>query len=77
MADDGPGIPADQQDRVFDPYVTGKANGTGLGLALVRQTVQQHQGQIRLEETPGGGATFILALVGVKEAPRRPASEAS
>ena len=77
VADDGPGIPVDQRDRVFDPYVTGKANGTGLGLALVRQTVELHQGHIRVEETPGGGATFILGLAGVMETNRRSPSAAS
>ncbi len=77
VADDGPGIPSDQRDRVFDPYVTGKADGTGLGLAMVRQTVEQHQGHIRVEETPGGGATFILDLAGVVETTRRSPSAAS
>jgi two-component system nitrogen regulation sensor histidine kinase NtrY len=77
VSDNGPGVPTDQQDRVFDPYVTGKANGTGLGLALVRQTVEQHHGHIRLEETPGGGATFILALVGASEPSRTSPSAAS
>lgn len=62
VADDGPGIPAPERANVFDPYVTGKTEGTGLGLALVRQTVQQHAGEIRIEDTPGGGATFIISL---------------
>lgn len=62
VADDGPGIPADRRDRVFDPYVTGKADGTGLGLALVRQTVELHGGTIWVEQTPGGGATFMMVL---------------
>jgi two-component system OmpR family sensor kinase len=38
--------------------------GTGLGLALVRQTIENHGGTIRLEDTPGGGATFVVELGG-------------
>jgi len=62
VADDGPGIPAPERARIFDPYVTGKTEGTGLGLALVKQTVEQHSGDIRIEDTPGGGATFVVTL---------------
>lgn len=67
IADHGPGVPADVQGRLFDPYVTaGKANGTGLGLALVRQTVEAHGGRIRHEATAGGGATFVVTLPRVR-----------
>ncbi len=62
VADDGPGIPAPERANIFDPYVTGKAEGTGLGLALVKQAVEQHSGDIRIEDTPGGGATFVITL---------------
>lgn len=62
LADHGPGIPADKQARVFEPYYTEKQEGTGLGLALVRQAVLHHQGTIAVEETPGGGATFVVKL---------------
>jgi signal transduction histidine kinase len=62
IADDGPGIPPDRRDRVFDPYVTSKTEGTGLGLALVRQTVEQHGGTVAVAETGGGGATFVVRL---------------
>jgi two-component system nitrogen regulation sensor histidine kinase NtrY len=64
VSDDGPGIPTPERARVFDPYVTGKTEGTGLGLALVKQAVEQHSGDIRIEETPGGGATFVITLQG-------------
>jgi signal transduction histidine kinase len=62
VADHGPGIPAALRGRVFEPYVTTKVDGTGLGLALVRQTVDAHGGTIAASETPGGGATFTLVF---------------
>jgi signal transduction histidine kinase len=48
--------------RIFDPYCTGKSGGTGLGLALVKQTIEMHGGTIRVQETPGGGATFVVTM---------------
>ena len=60
IADRGPGIPLELRQRIFEPYVTTKADGTGLGLALVRQAVDAHRGSIAVSETPGGGATFTL-----------------
>ncbi|MGH7584794.1 MAG: sensor histidine kinase [Gemmatimonadales bacterium] len=62
LRDHGPGIPAELGDRVFDPYVTTKAEGTGLGLSLVRQTFDAHGGRIRLEPAQGGGAAFVIEL---------------
>ncbi len=62
IADHGPGIPDDLRHRVFEPYFTTKSDGTGLGLALVRQTVEAHRGTITVSETPGGGATFALVF---------------
>jgi nitrogen fixation/metabolism regulation signal transduction histidine kinase len=62
LADHGPGVPRDIATRVFEPYMTTKADGTGLGLALVRQTVDAHGGTITLSDTPGGGATFTIAF---------------
>jgi signal transduction histidine kinase len=64
IRDHGPGIPPEIADRIFDPYCTGKEGGTGLGLALARQTVELHRGTIGVERTPGGGATFVVRLVG-------------
>jgi len=60
IADHGPGIPGEMRQRVFEPYFTTKADGTGLGLALVRQTLDAHHGTIHVEDTPGGGATFAM-----------------
>jgi signal transduction histidine kinase len=62
IADHGPGIPADLRQRVFEPYFTTKADGTGLGLALVRQTLEAHRGTVALTATPGGGATFAIVF---------------
>jgi signal transduction histidine kinase len=62
--DHGPGVPPELAARIFDPYVTGKSGGTGLGLALAKQTVEMHRGTILVEQTPGGGATFVVRMRG-------------
>jgi two-component system sensor histidine kinase KdpD len=63
IIDRGRGVPADLRDRLFTPYVTGgQEDGTGLGLALVRHTIERHGGAVRHEPTPGGGATFVVSL---------------
>jgi signal transduction histidine kinase len=62
IRDHGPGVPVPMADRIFDPYWTGKPDGTGLGLALVKQTIEMHGGTISLAETPGGGATFVVRM---------------
>ncbi len=62
VADNGPGIPVHERASVFDPYVTGKSEGTGLGLALVKQAVEQHSGDVCIRDTPGGGATLVVTL---------------
>ncbi len=65
VRDHGPGVPPGLASRVFDPYVTAKSGGTGLGLALARQTVELHRGTIAVEDTPGGGATFVVWMRGL------------
>ena len=62
IADHGPGVPDELRQRVFEPYFTTKQDGTGLGLALVRQTIEAHNGTIGVADTPGGGATFSIVL---------------
>jgi two-component system, NtrC family, nitrogen regulation sensor histidine kinase NtrY len=62
IVDHGLGIPPELRGRVFEPYMTTKTDGTGLGLALVRQTVGAHGGTIAVSETAGGGATFTLVF---------------
>jgi two-component system nitrogen regulation sensor histidine kinase NtrY len=64
IGDHGPGVLPDLASRLFDPYVTGKSGGTGLGLALAKQTIEMHQGTIAFEATPGGGATFVVRMRG-------------
>lgn len=64
IRDHGPGVSPEVTGTLFDPYVTAKSGGTGLGLALARQTIEMHQGSIALEPTPGGGATFVVRMRG-------------
>lgn len=64
VADDGPGVPSQIRARVFEPLVTARAGGTGLGLALARRIATAHGGTIQLVEATGG-ATFRIELPGV------------
>ncbi len=61
-SDDGAGIPPDLAERMFDPFVTGRDGGIGLGLAVVRQVVTAHQGDIQVVRSAWGGARFIVRL---------------
>jgi signal transduction histidine kinase len=64
VADDGPGIPPAHRARIFDWFFTTKppGEGTGLGLAVSREILVAHGGSLAIEDTPGGGATFVLEL---------------
>lgn len=53
IIDDGPGIPPDIQNELFEPFVSGRENGTGLGLALVSKIVAEHDGWIAVQSVPG------------------------
>lgn len=60
--DTGPGIPEALRERIFDPFVTTKRTGAGLGLAIVSKIVDDHGGRIRLTSAPGKGAQFRVVL---------------
>ncbi len=64
LNDDGPGIAEEVQQKIFDPFFTTKevGKGTGLGLTVAYAIVQEHGGRIRIESTPGGGASFFVEL---------------
>lgn len=62
VSDRGPGIPDGQLERVFEPFVTFREQGLGLGLAISRSIVTAHGGSIRAENNPDGGATFRCLL---------------
>lgn len=58
VADDGPGVPAEERARIFEPFVFNRDGGIGLGLAVVRQILRQHGGDIVAERSELGGASF-------------------
>lgn len=62
VADTGPGIPAEDVERIFDLYFTTKAAGTGLGLSLVHRIVAQHGGRIEVQSASGAGTRFVILL---------------
>ncbi|GMQ88995.1 MAG: two-component system sensor histidine kinase NtrB [Gammaproteobacteria bacterium] len=61
IVDDGPGIPAEMQEKIFYPMVTGRAGGTGLGLSIAQSMINQHQGIIEFTSEPGR-TVFTLFL---------------
>jgi two-component system, NtrC family, sensor histidine kinase HydH len=62
IADNGPGIPAALRDKLFEPFVSSKASGTGLGLTICRRIVENHGGTITVDNRPTGGAVFTIQL---------------
>jgi signal transduction histidine kinase len=64
VADNGTGIPAEIQPKIFDPFFSGREAGRGLGFGLSKawRIVTLHGGTVDLHETPGGGATFVIQL---------------
>jgi signal transduction histidine kinase len=62
ISDTGPGIPPESLDRIFEPYFTTKEGGTGLGLAMARRIIEEHQGSINAGNESGGGARFVIDL---------------
>jgi signal transduction histidine kinase len=62
ISDNGPGVPDNVADRVFRPFFTTKAQGTGLGLALVQKIVVTHNGRVTVTNDDSGGARFVVTL---------------
>ncbi len=59
VADTGPGIPLENQERIFQPFFTTQLGGTGLGLAIAKRIITAHKGNIRLESFPGGTVFYV------------------
>jgi two-component system NtrC family sensor kinase len=62
IADNGPGIPPEKMERIFEPFVSTKGKGMGLGLAICREIVEAHAGRLELESQVGEGTTFTLRV---------------
>lgn len=62
VLDDGPGLPEHLGDRIFEPFVSGKETGVGLGLSICRRIIEMHQGVIAGQNRPVGGALFLVCL---------------
>jgi signal transduction histidine kinase len=68
ITDTGPGIPIDQQEKVFRPWYSTKPGGTGLGLPMTRRIIEELGGELRLQSEPGRGTRFTAT---VPRAPRQ------
>ncbi len=62
VRDNGPGVPQDKRDTIFDPFYTTRNHGTGLGLAVVASVARGHGGRVEVSEAEGGGAVFSIVL---------------
>jgi two-component system sensor kinase FixL len=62
VADTGPGLPDEVRKRLFEPFVTTKANGMGVGLSVCRAIVEAHQGRLWADDNPGGGTAFHFTI---------------
>jgi signal transduction histidine kinase len=60
--DNGPGVPPHMVDHIFDPEVSGRVDGSGLGLTFVKGVIEAHGGYINYETTTSGGACFVARL---------------
>jgi signal transduction histidine kinase len=74
VSDRGPGVPEADRERIFEPFVRGEqtrnvqVRGNGLGLSLVKDTVEKHRGTVSVHNSPGGGAQFVVHLPALQEA---------
>jgi PAS domain S-box-containing protein len=62
VSDDGPGIPPEEMNRIFDPFVTSKSEGIGIGLSISRAIIEAHGGKLWAENKVRGGATFHFTV---------------
>jgi two-component system sensor kinase FixL len=62
VADNGPGLPDDIRARLFEPFLTTKTNGMGVGLSICRTIVESHGGKVWADDNPGGGTVFRFTL---------------
>jgi len=62
VSDNGPGLPDQVQAKLFQPFVTTKKTGMGVGLSISHSIITDHGGRLRAEPSPEGGATFVIAL---------------
>jgi two-component system sensor kinase FixL len=67
VADTGSGISPDVADQLFQPFVTTKRTGMGVGLSISRTIIEAHGGRLWAEENPGGGTRFCFTLPAVRE----------
>jgi CheY-like chemotaxis protein len=75
IRDEGPGIPLNIIERIFDPYFTTKQEGHGLGLSVVNSIVEQHGGRIHVDSSTGVGSTFDVFLPALSDAKALGAAE--
>ncbi len=69
VEDSGPGIPREHIGKIFDPFFSTKAKGTGLGLALVQQIVLEHGARIDVDSDAGSGTRFVITFPSPATAP--------
>jgi signal transduction histidine kinase len=72
VCDQGPGVPDQIKQSIFEPFVSGKKAGMGMGLAVCRRIAEAHGGAITVTDNPGGGARFTLCIPRSGRRPRRP-----
>ena len=71
VEDNGKGLPSEHRDRLLEPYVTTRTKGTGLGLAIVKKIMEDHNGDLLLEDREGGGARVSLIFYPPEESTER------
>ena len=71
LKDTGPGVPTELREQIFNPFMTTKTTGVGLGLSIVSKIVDEHRGNIRLEKSDGNGACFVIFFPAQEEEVRQ------